>query len=105
MSDASRVLGDKMQAYDPQRAGYPPPPPNPAPAPDAADRILGYQSTSKPWFLSIIDNLRELSAQKKQPPLQVSFRPMTEDELRDSDDPALRQLAHLLGSDVHHKNV
>jgi TonB family protein len=82
-----------MQAYDPQRAGYPPEPQNPTPVPDAADRILGYQATSKPWFLSIIDNLRELSAQKKQPPLQVSFRPMTEDELRESDDPVLRQLA------------
>jgi len=50
-----------MQAYDPQRAGYPPEPQNPNSVPDAADRILGYQSTSKPWFLSIIDNLRELS--------------------------------------------
>ena len=84
-----------MQAYDPS-AGYPPKAPNPnvTPMPDAADRILGYQATDKPWFLSIIDNLRELAAQKRQPPLQVSFRPMTEDELRDNDDPALRQLAH-----------
>ena len=84
-----------MQAYDPS-AGYPPKAPNPnvTPKPDAADRILGYQATDKPWFLSIIDNLRELAAQKRQPPLQVSFRPMTEDELRDNDDPALRQLAH-----------
>ncbi len=86
-----------MQAYDPS-AGYPPkvpnPTPTPPPVPDAADRILGFQATDKPWFLSIIDNLRELSAQKKQPPLQVSFRPMTDEELRDSDDPALRQLAH-----------
>ena len=83
-----------MQAYDPQRAGYPPVPPNPTPAPDAVDRMLAFQSTPKPWFISIIENLRELSAQKKQPPLQVSFRPMTDDELRDSDDPVLRQLAH-----------
>jgi TonB family protein len=82
-----------MQAYDPQRAAYPPQSQNPAPEADPADRILGYQSTAKPWFLSIIDNLRELAAQKRQPPLQVSFRPMTEDELRESTDPALRQLA------------
>ncbi len=82
-----------MQGYDPS-AGYPPKVPNPTPPPDAAERILGYQSTDKPWFLSIIDNLRELSAQKKQPPLQVSFRPMSDEELRDSDDPGLRQLAH-----------
>jgi len=81
-----------MQAYDPQRTTYPPQSQNPAPDVDPANRILGYQSTSKPWFLSIIDNLRELSAFKRQPPLQVSFRPMTEEELRASGDPNLQQL-------------
>ena len=94
MDGLSPVLGENMQAYDPQRAANPPQPERPAPVSDPADRILGYQATTKPWFLSILDNLRELSAQKKQPPLQVSFRPMSEDDLRDSDDPALRQLAH-----------
>lgn len=83
-----------MQANDPQRAAYPQQFQNPTPATDPAERILGYQSTSKPWFLSIIDNLRELAAQKREPPLTVTFRPMTDDEMRDSDDPALRQLAH-----------
>ncbi len=93
MDGLSPVLGDNMQAYDPQRGAPPPQPERPAPVPDPADRILGYQATSKPWFLSIIENLRELAAQKRQPPLQVTFRPMSEDELRESDDPALRQLA------------
>ena len=83
-----------MQANEPQRAAFPQQSQNPVPPVDPVDRIFGYQSTSKPWFLSIIDNLRELAAQKRQPPLQVSFRPMTEDELRESDDPVLRQLAH-----------
>jgi TonB family protein len=49
----------------------------------------------KPWFLSIFENLRELSEQKKLPPLQVSFRPLTEKEFVESDDTMLRQLVTL----------
>jgi TonB family protein len=82
-----------MQAYDPYRAAAPPPPQAPPQVDYAADRILAYQQESKPWFVSIFENLKELAAMKRQPPLQVSFRPMTEEELKDSDEPALRQLA------------
>ncbi|MGO9242341.1 MAG: energy transducer TonB [Bryobacteraceae bacterium] len=82
-----------MQAYDPYRAAAPPPPQTPPQVDYSADRILGYQQEAKPWFISIFENLKELADFKRQPPLQVSFRPMTEDELRASDDPALRQLA------------
>ncbi len=56
---------------------------------------LSYGQTSKPWFLSLIQSLRELSEYKKQPPLQVSFRPMTEEELLASDDLGLRQLVEV----------
>ncbi len=82
-----------MQAYDPYRAAAPPPPQTPPQVDYSADRILSYQQEAKPWFLSIFENLKELAALKRQPPLQVSFRPMTEEELKDSDEPALRQLA------------
>ena len=87
------ALKERMQAYDPQRAAAPQPPPTPPQVDYTADRILGYQGNAKPWFLSIIENLKELAAMKRQPPLQVTFRPMTHDELLDSDEPALRQLA------------
>jgi len=82
-----------MQAYDPYRAAAPPPPQTPPQVDYSADRILSYQQEGKPWFISIFENLKELAALKRQPPLQVSFRPMTAEELKDSDEPALRQLA------------
>ncbi|HKM55573.1 MAG TPA: energy transducer TonB [Isosphaeraceae bacterium] len=82
-----------MQAYDPYRAAAPPPPQTPPQVDYSADRILSYQQEAKPWFISIFENLKELAALKRQPPLQVSFRPMTAEELKDSDEPALRQLA------------
>jgi TonB family protein len=50
------------------------------------------QQGAKPWFLAIFDNLRDISKFEKQAPLQVTFRPLSEQELLDSDDP-LRQLA------------
>lgn len=59
------------------------------------EKILSAQEGPKPWFISIFETLRDLSAYKKQPPLQVSFRPLTEQELLNSTDPALRQLAEL----------
>ena len=56
---------------------------------------MQFQQDSKPWFLAIFSNLREISRFEKQPPLQVSFRPMSEQELLNSDDPALRNLAEV----------
>jgi len=53
------------------------------------------QNAPKPWFLNLFETLRELSAQKNEPPLQVSFRPMTEQDLLNSEDPELRQLAEM----------
>jgi len=66
------------------------------PQPDSRhERVFSRHEAPKPWFLSIIETLRELSDLKRQPPLQISFRPMTEDDLLNSDDPTLRQLAEL----------
>jgi TonB family protein len=47
------------------------------------------------WFVSLFETLRDLSEFKKQPPLQVSFRPITEEEMLQSDDPKLRQMAEM----------
>lgn len=55
--------------------------------------FLNLQAGPKPWFISLFETLRDLSAQKKLPPLRVTFRPLTEEELLNSADPALRQLA------------
>jgi hypothetical protein len=49
----------------------------------------------KPWFISLFETLRELAEFKKQPPMQVSFRPMTEQELLNSEDLGLRQMAEM----------
>ncbi|MBI4891286.1 MAG: hypothetical protein HY821_11730, partial [Acidobacteria bacterium] len=57
--------------------------------------MLTPQAPPKPWFLSLIETLKDLSDFKKQAPLQVSFRPMTEEELLNSSDPSLRNLAEL----------
>jgi TonB family protein len=62
---------------------------------DAIDRLLSPPVLAKPWFLSLIETLRELSALKKQPPLQVTFRPLTHEEWLNTDDAALRQLAEV----------
>jgi TonB family protein len=59
------------------------------------EKILSAQEPPKPWFINLFETLRDLSAYKKQPPLQVTFRPLTEEELLNSTDPALRQLAEL----------
>lgn len=73
------------------------PPGNPPQYPMSSplDRALELQDGSKPWFLSLIDNLKELAAYKKLPPLQVTFRPLSEDELLHGDDTSLRQLAEI----------
>jgi periplasmic protein TonB len=74
-------------------------PNRPAQAPPVEDDPLGgmvaLQGASKPWFLNIFDTLRDLSDHKKQPPLQVTFRPWTEEDLLNSTDPALAQLVEI----------
>lgn len=62
---------------------------------DSIDRMLTLPVENKPWFISLIDSLRELSAQKKQPPLTVTFKPMTEEELLNSDSATLRGVAEM----------
>jgi TonB family protein len=75
---------------------YQGPPAQIAPDPKFSfERILTPQAPPKPWFISLIETLKELSDYNKQPPLQVSFRPMTEEELLNSNDPSLRNLAEL----------
>lgn len=56
--------------------------------------ILALQEERRPWFINLFRTLRELSAMKRQPPLIVTFRPLTEEELIHSKDPELQQLAH-----------
>jgi len=86
-----------MQAHLPKRpvseAAYP----QQAPVlpKDPLGSFLEFQSKRKPWFLNIFQTLRDLAELKRQPPLMVTFRPLTEEELRNSPDPALRQLAEI----------
>ncbi len=57
--------------------------------------VLKAQEANKTWFMSLAESLRDLAEFKKQPPLQVSFRPITEAEMLASDDPKMRQMAAL----------
>ena len=57
--------------------------------------VLRAQEANKTWFMSLAESLRDLAEFKKQPPLQVSFRPITEAEMLASDDPKMRQMAAL----------
>jgi len=91
-----------MSASNPNEFNQPNPanrtyPGNPVPPASSSplERALELQDSAKPWFLSLIDTLKELADYKKQPPLQVTFKPMSEEELLNSNDPALRQLAEL----------
>lgn len=53
---------------------------------------------SEPSFISsLIGNLKELFSPTQPGPMQVSFRPMSEDDLVKSDDPELRRLAEMTG--------
>lgn len=52
-------------------------------------------AAEKPWFVTLFANLKEAISNKPQGPMQVSFRPLTEQELANSDDPMLRRLAEL----------
>lgn len=49
--------------------------------------------TPKPWFVSLIGNLKELISPTPQQPLQVSFKPLSEEDLKNSNDPSLVRLA------------
>lgn len=69
--------------------------PSQIPMSSPLDRALELQDGSKPWFLSLIENLKELAAYKKLPPLQVTFKPLSEDELLHGNDTSLRQLAEI----------
>jgi hypothetical protein len=83
-----------MQAHVPKPpfAGQQPPRPQ-GQAEEPLGSFLTLQAERKPWFLNLFQTLRELSAMKKQPPLMLTFRPLTEEELLNSPDPELRQLA------------
>lgn len=73
-------------------------PAGPAPAGDSGvpfQSVLAAQDANKMWFVSLLETLRDLAEFKKQPPLQVSFRPITEEEMLQSDDPKLRQMAEM----------
>jgi len=50
----------------------------------------------KPFVVRLFNNLKEAFTSKPQPPLQVSFRPMSEKELIESSDPDLMQLAEYI---------
>lgn len=66
-----------------------------AQATDSIDRMLVFPVEEKSWLASILDSLKDLSAQSKQPPLQVSFRPMTEEELLNAESVTMRGIAEL----------
>lgn len=76
--------------YEPNQA-RPVPPESTGDSPLSGSLLL--QQGSKPWFLAIFDNLKDIANFNKQAPLQVTFRPMSEQDLLNSDDPSLRQLA------------
>lgn len=79
--------------------------PNPHQTPDARagvqppsaghDDPVFLVAPEKPWFVTLFANLKEALSEKPQGPLQVTFRPMTEQELATSDDPMLRRLGEL----------
>jgi protein TonB len=64
-----------------------------APSTPPQDRPMFVVEPSKPWFVTLISNLKEILNPPKQAPLQVSFRPMSEAELRSLNDPAFQQIA------------
>lgn len=78
--------------YPQYPGGVPQYPPTPDPE---IERIFALQKTSKPWILSLLDNLKEAINPPKLPPLQVTARPLTKEELLASDDPMLRRVAEL----------
>jgi TonB family protein len=83
--------------------GYPDPRQNPIAPPSESEvvgRILALQEQQKPWFVTIFSNIRDVINPPKQDPLQVSFRPLSEEELLHSSDPYLASLARL---DQEHK--
>ena len=73
-----------MHANDPNRTLDSPgaSPHRPAEVTPQTSPICSFHATSAPWLLSIARHIRELAELKKRPPLQISSRPLSEDELR-----------------------
>lgn len=84
-----------MQAQHPQQEQRPESSSPVLPAQRQHDDPIFLVAAEKPWFVTLFANLKEAFASKPQGPLQVSFRPLTEEELAASDDPVLRRLAEL----------
>lgn len=61
----------------------------------AEGRLLLLEDTT-PFVVRLIRNIKEALSSSAQPPLQVSFRPMSEKELLDSGDPDLQQIAEYI---------
>lgn len=82
-------------------APYPPNSQNPRPAEtdDLANRVerMVLLETEVPFYKSLLGNLKEFFSPAKQGPMQVSFRPMSEQDLANSDDPELRRIAEMTG--------
>jgi TonB family protein len=62
---------------------------------DSVYRMLALPVENKPWFVSLLETLKDLSAQKKQPPLTVTFKPLTEEELLSSESITMRGIAEM----------
>lgn len=90
-----------MQAQHPQpkyrpdpRPGVPPPAKQQQP-PQQQDKFNFLVAAEKPWFVTLWANLKEAYSNQPQAPMQVTFRPLSAEELAASDDPMLRRLAEL----------
>jgi TonB family protein len=72
-----------------------PGPGQPAPLGFAEGKLL-LLDDGKPFVVRLFNNIKEALTTPKQAPLQVSFRPMSEQDLIDSCDPDLLQLAEYM---------
>jgi protein TonB len=72
--------------------GTAPPPPD---LNREVERIFAVQTARKPWLTSFLDNVKEAISPTKLPPLHLSARPLTQEELLNSDDPYLRHVAEI----------
>lgn len=59
------------------------------------NQIFAVQQAQKPWLTGFLENIKEAISPTKLPPLQVTARPLTEQELLASDDPYLRRVAEI----------
>ena len=74
-----------MTPAGPKRDAVHPPAQDSSASGDFAARVLQLEQSAKPWFLSIADNMRELSAQRRLPPLDVTSRPVPVQDVLHSD--------------------